>query len=45
MKAILARVLWHFDISLREDSDNWAEQKVFFLWDKGDLNVKLSARK
>ena len=45
MRAILARVLWHFDISLCEESARWNEQKVFILWDKHDLMVRLRARK
>lgn len=44
MRAILARVLWHFDISLCKESENWDQQKVFLLWDKPDLMVRLSAR-
>jgi hypothetical protein len=45
MRAILIRMLWNFDIELCADSQNWMEQKVFVLWDKPPLNVKLSARK
>jgi len=45
MRAILGRVLWHFDVSLCEESANWNKQKVFLLWDKPDLMVKLKARK
>jgi cytochrome P450 len=45
MRAILARVLWHFDINLCEESAGWNEQKSFILWDKPDLMVRLQARK
>jgi cytochrome P450 len=45
MRAILARVLWHFDIRLCEESQHWDQQKVFILWDKPDLFVKLGERK
>ncbi|PQE17491.1 Isotrichodermin C-15 hydroxylase protein [Rutstroemia sp. NJR-2017a WRK4] len=45
MRAILARVLWHFDISLCAESQHWGQHKVFILWDKPDLFVKLEARK
>ncbi|PQE16392.1 cytochrome P450 protein [Rutstroemia sp. NJR-2017a BVV2] len=45
MRAILARVLWHFDIRLCEESQNWDQQKVFILWEKPDLFVKLEARR
>ena len=44
MRSILARVLWHFDMELCEESRDWANQKVFILWDKPALNVRLTAR-
>ena len=44
MRAILARVLWHFDFELCKESENWDRQKVFFLWEKGDMMVKLRRR-
>ena len=40
----MARVLWHFDLELCDESRNWARQKVYILWDKPALNVRLSAR-
>ena len=45
MRAILARVLWHFDFELCKGSENWDQQKVYFLWEKGDLWVKITKRK
>ncbi|TGO58364.1 hypothetical protein BOTNAR_0182g00020 [Botryotinia narcissicola] len=44
MRAILARLLWHFDINLCEESRNWDEQKVFILWEKPDLMVTVKAK-
>jgi hypothetical protein len=45
MRAILARLLWHFDIELCEESQGWLKgQKVFVLWDKPDLMIKLSRK-
>ncbi|TGO65481.1 hypothetical protein BCON_0002g00650 [Botryotinia convoluta] len=44
MRAILVRILWHFDINLCEESRNWDEQKVFILWEKPDLMVTVKAR-
>ncbi|KAF7942248.1 hypothetical protein EAE99_000298 [Botrytis elliptica] len=44
MRAILARILWHFDVNLCEESRNWDEQKVFILWEKPDLMVTVKAR-
>lgn len=44
MRVILARMLWNFDMELSPESDGWEKQKVYTLWDKGPLMVKLSAR-
>ena len=44
MRAILARVLWHFDAELCGESEEWDQQKVFFLWEKKDMWVKLTKR-
>lgn len=41
MRIILTRLLWKFDLEIQEDSKNWEKQKVFILWEKGDLNVRL----
>lgn len=45
MRSIMARILWNFDLELCDDSKDWARQKVFILWDKPALNVKLRVRK
>ncbi|KAL6359076.1 hypothetical protein LRP88_09276 [Fusarium phalaenopsidis] len=42
MRLILARLLWKFDLELVSESKNWNDQKVFNLWEKGDLKVKLT---
>ncbi|KAJ5153956.1 uncharacterized protein N7500_009395 [Penicillium coprophilum] len=41
---ILCKLLFHFDITLCTESTNWVDQKVFFLWDKPALMVKLQDR-
>ncbi|KAF2267484.1 cytochrome P450 [Lojkania enalia] len=42
MRLILAMVLWHFDmVELCPESEQWLNQKVYVLWDKGPLMVKL----
>lgn len=41
MRLIMARFLWNFDIELMPDSRNWAQQKIYILWEKGPLNVRL----
>jgi hypothetical protein len=45
MQMILARVIWNFDIELVESSKSWMETlKVYGLWEKPPLMVKLAAR-
>jgi hypothetical protein len=44
MRSIMARLIWHFDMELQPDSLNWDQQKVYVLWDKPPLNVRLTAR-
>ena len=45
IRSILARLIWNFDMDLLEESANWADvQKVFVLWDKPSLMVKLRPR-
>ncbi|KAB2568622.1 Averantin hydroxylase [Lasiodiplodia theobromae] len=41
MRIMFAKVLWHFDLQLSPRSENWADQKVWTLWDKPDLFVTL----
>ncbi|KAI0174917.1 averantin oxidoreductase [Pestalotiopsis sp. NC0098] len=44
MKIILARLLWHFDLQSasdgREEKD-WLDQKVYLIWEKSPLWIKL----
>ncbi|KAF6839218.1 cytochrome p450 [Colletotrichum plurivorum] len=43
MRLILARLRWSFDLELAEESRDWvARQKIFILWDKGPLKVRLT---
>jgi hypothetical protein len=42
MRIILARVIWNFDMTLADESQDWhARQKVYIMWDKGPLIVHL----
>jgi cytochrome P450 len=45
MRLILARVLWNFDLELCPESENWTEQKIFFLWEKLPLFLKLKKKR
>ncbi|KAH7128559.1 cytochrome P450 [Dendryphion nanum] len=42
MRIILSKILFHFDLSLEPESDNWREQEVYTLWQKPGLMVKLT---
>ena len=45
MRLILANIVWNFDLELYDQSDNWLDQKVFTLWKKGPLMVKVKSIK
>nr|QSG30342.1 CYP65EW3 [Hormonema carpetanum] len=42
-RLLLTMVLWHFELSLDDADDLWNEQKIFILWEKRPLNVKLKS--
>ncbi|KAL4808020.1 cytochrome P450 [Aspergillus unguis] len=44
MRVILARVLWNFDMTLCEESQNWKEQNTYILWDKPPLMCSIKLR-
>jgi len=44
IRIILARLLWNFDIALEHGSVDWEKQKVFILWQKAPLMVRLTVR-
>ena len=44
MRTILARMLWNFDMELCEVSKDWNKQRIFLLWEKPALMVKLTER-
>jgi hypothetical protein len=37
-------MLWHFDMTLEDESRSWISQKEFVFWDKPSLWVKLGHR-
>lgn len=41
---MLASVLWHFDLKLEPESENWTDQEVFMVWGKGPLKIRLKPR-
>jgi hypothetical protein len=42
MRIILSKILFHFDLELEPESENWRTQEVYTLWQKPALNVKLT---
>jgi hypothetical protein len=45
MRIVLARLLWNFDLSkLDAQSEDWANQNVYLLWEKPELLVQLTPR-
>lgn len=41
-KLCIARLVLTFDMELMEESKDWNKQKVFLLYEKRPLNVKLT---
>lgn len=41
MRLIIALLLWNFDIALDDGMNNWHVQKIFGLWQKPALKVRL----
>ncbi|KAF7588251.1 hypothetical protein BBP40_005973 [Aspergillus hancockii] len=44
IRLILSRLIFNFDMELDARSENWTDQKVYFLWEKPPLYVKLISR-
>ncbi|KAJ5156583.1 hypothetical protein N7492_009386 [Penicillium capsulatum] len=44
MRLVICKLLYNFDLTLQPESDNWTDQKVYFLWDKPSLMVTLHDR-
>jgi cytochrome P450 len=43
MRLIIAKVLYHFDIELCPESNDWDDQNTYILWEKKPLICKLKA--
>lgn len=41
IRLILSKVLWNFDFELCSESEEWIEQKIYLMWDKGPLYCQL----
>lgn len=44
MRLILANLLWQFDFEQMDKSYLWEKQKVFMVWQKDPLMVKVKMR-
>ncbi|KAI1383399.1 cytochrome P450 [Hypoxylon trugodes] len=44
LRMVLARLIWQFDLELMSESRDWFDQKVFIIWYRRPLLVKLVAR-
>lgn len=44
IRTILARLIWNFDMELLDECKGWEDQKVFILWDKPSIMVRLKPR-
>ncbi|KAI2485718.1 cytochrome P450 monooxygenase [Pyrenophora tritici-repentis] len=44
LRSVLARLLWHFDFELCEESQGWHNQRCFILWDKPPLWLRISRK-
>lgn len=42
MRLIMARLLWNFDLELMPESEEWNKQRIYVLWEKGAVNVRLT---
>ena len=44
MRLILSKLIWRFDIELCDSSRGWIDQKVYMLYEKPPLEIKLHPR-
>ncbi|KAE8363758.1 cytochrome P450 [Aspergillus caelatus] len=44
MRLMLSKLLFNFDIVLTAESENWDRQRIFIIWDKPALMVRLTDR-
>ena len=42
MRLIVAKLLWNFDMKLKDDSYDWTDQSSYVLWEKNPLMVTLT---
>jgi hypothetical protein len=42
MRLVLTRLLWEFDLELVEKEQDWTDARVFLIWQKNPLFVRLT---
>jgi cytochrome P450 len=45
LRLLVAKTLWHYDIELCPESENWTDQKSYLAWEKGPLMVTATPAK
>ena len=45
IRLVLCKLLWNFNFTVMPESASWMDQKVYILWQKPPLMMKLSAAK
>lgn len=41
IRLVMVKLLWNFDIELREPDKDWMNQRSWIMWDKGPMQVRL----
>jgi hypothetical protein len=41
MRFVMSKVLWNLDLEFCEESEGWLDQKVFTIWHKEPMVVKV----
>ena len=41
MRVVLAKLLWHFDITMQPESSHWDEVRSYIVWEKAPLWTRL----
>jgi hypothetical protein len=44
MNLILSRLIFEFDLEIEDDKLDWMDQRVFTLWEKAPLSIRLKER-
>jgi hypothetical protein len=45
IRLVLCKLLWNFNFAIMPESANWIDQKVYILWQRPPLMMKLTPAK